>query len=363
MLQKILILLVLVLTTNSIYAEKQLAIIGNDTYVAGNSINVKGSDIDDLFAAAKSISIDNSITGSAYLAAKNITIKNNIGQNLYAAGQIIFLQGQILGDANLAGENVFVSNSIGSDLRVAGDNVQINDNIGGDLLVAANNLEIKGNISGSVALAVKELNFSPDARIQGSLTLYTDSKENFNIPNSVIPPNRINYKSWGEIDHEFKEHRGGGWISKIFKLLFAAVIIFAIAIFFRKKIANSYERGISNIWASLGYGFLALSALVGSIFVSGITLIGIPLSILLVAATVILWCLCYLLGNYFIICCIWQKLRGSVPNTTLNIAIVSVLSGISTVLIVSIPWLGWWLMIAIILFGLGSVVPCRCIKK
>ena len=77
MLQKILILLVLVLTTNNIYAEKQLAIIGNDTYVAGNSINVKGSDIDDLFAAGKSISIDNSITGSfAYLAAKNITIKN-----------------------------------------------------------------------------------------------------------------------------------------------------------------------------------------------------------------------------------------------------------------------------------------------
>ena len=82
MLQKILILLVLVLTTNSIYAEKQLAIIGNDTYVAGNSINVKGSDIDDLFAAGKSISIDNSITGSAYLAAKNITIKNNIFCNI-----------------------------------------------------------------------------------------------------------------------------------------------------------------------------------------------------------------------------------------------------------------------------------------
>ena len=110
-----------------------------------------------------------------------------IGQNLF-----IFAVDKIF--ANLI--------SIGSDLRVAGDNVQINDNIGGDLLVAANNLEIKGNISGSVALAVKELNFSPDARIQGSLTLYTDSKENFNIPNSVIPPNRINYKSWG-IDQRY----------------------------------------------------------------------------------------------------------------------------------------------------------------
>ncbi len=363
MLKKIFVLLVLALTTNSIYAEKKLVVIGNDTYVAGDTVNVKSSDIDDVFAAAKSISINNSITGSAYLAAKNIIIENSIGQNLYAAGQIISLRGAILGDANLAGENIFVSSPVGSDLRVAGDNVQISGNIGGDLLVAASNLEIKGNISGSVALAVKELNFSPDARIQGSLTLYTDSKENFNIPNSVISVERINYKSWKEIDHEFKEHRGRPWLSKIFKLFFTALIIFAIAMFFRKKIINSYERGMSNIWASLGYGFLSLSVLVGSILVSAITVIGIPISLLSILATVILCCVGYLLGNYFIICYIWQKLRGNIPVTTLNIAIVSVMSVISTVLIASIPWLGWWLMITIALFGVGSIVPWRCIKK
>lgn len=361
MLQKIFILLTSVLTINSIYAENKLTKIGNDIYAAGNDVEVRDSNIDDVFAAANSIRVNNDIAGSAYLAGKNIVIENSIGQNLYIAAQTISLQGQTLKDINLAGKDIFVLNSVGNDLRAVANSVKIDSDVGGDLLIAAKKVEIKGNISGSVMLAVEKLIFSPDARIEGFLTLYTDGKENFEVPDYVISSDRINYKTLDKMS-SYEENKSKYWFFKVFQSFSLAIIIFVIATFFREKIVSAYNRGLSNMWHSIGYGFLFLSVLIGSIIVTTITLVGIPLSILLAFATVVVWGIGYWIGNYFLICCAWQKLQKNMPSTKYSIGIASVLSAVSATVIINIPWVGWWLMLVITLFGVGSTLPWRCIK-
>ena len=356
-------MMLIISTVYAEYAENKSTMIGDDVYVTGRIIDVESSP-DDVFAAGQSLYVNSDITGNAYLAARDINIEGNVGENLYAAGQSILLKGQVLKDINLAAESVVVSSPVGDDLRVAANSVKINNTVGGDLIVAAKNVEIKDNIQGSVVLAVENLTFSSNARIQGWLTLYSDKKENLNIPANVIPAERIHYRTFDKMGKDFRPRKHKHWVGNIAKWFFLSIIIFATVVFFRKKILNAYERGInsSNLWSNLGYGFLSLSILIGGVIVCAITLIGLPLSILLLLATIIIWLLGYWLGNYFLIVRIWRKWRNQVPDTTRSTLVISSLAAASSLLIVNIPWVGWCLMIAITLFSIGALVPWRGVK-
>ena len=375
--------------------EKQ--IIGNDFYAADSVVQVDSAGIDSVFAAGEIISIVKSIMGSAYLAGKNITVKSRIGQNVYAAGQNIRTKDTIARDAFLIGENVMIdaavgrnARAVGNDLRAAGDNVQINGNVGGDLLVAARNLEIAGTIAGDVVLVVEELIFAEDARILGSLAIYTD-EANVEIPASVIAADRVTIESWDDWDehtdtfgnnHEH-DQRESWFASIIGELVFSFLAIFAMATFGRKRMALAYARAKASLVSTWNYGFLALSVLIGGMIVSAITIIGIPVALVAILATIALSVLGYFAGGYFVVCRIWEKIRkgssaglpegspeglsegvpaGS-PEGKLNIAIASLLAAVLVLLLSHSPWLSWWFMLALTFYGVGALVPYRCIKK
>ncbi len=354
------IFLALLLPINTAWSDSSEKV-GNDLYSAGEIINIEGSSIDNVFAVARVVNLADSIKGSAHVLAQNITIRDRIGGNLYAAGETIHLFSPLLGDANLAAESLIIISGIANDLRAAGDYVEINSNIGGDLLAVAKTLVIQGVVSGSAALAVAELTFSPDARIDGQLILYTDDAQNFTIPNHVIPAGRVIYKSFADIDDEFYTAAEDSvhQLKAAVKLFIITTIIFAIVTLARQKSNNAYRRAFKSIWASFFHGLVALSVLIGGVISLSLTVIGIPISILVLFATVIICVLAYLLGNYFIVSRIWEKLRDTPPYSTLGFFIAALLSAICAATIVTVPWLGWFMMLAVTLFGLGGMSPWR----
>ena len=336
---KIFSLLILILATFNVQARTYERLLGDDIFVAGELIDVQEANVDSVFAAGKSLFISNAIKGSAYLAGQNITIKQKIAHSLHAAGKVVTVQGEVGQDVMIAAESAVISNRVGHDLKIAAENVHIEGDIGGDLLVAANVLTIKGYIAGDVIAAVKTLQFSPTARIDGSLTIfYSDETEKNIIPPAVISADRVVYKPM--IGVEFDSEEDSGISGLIFTILLLTLILFGVVMGFRTKIENAYFAGRSSIWRSLGYGFFALAAVFGSIFVSIITVIGIPLAVLTVIVLAVMSFAGYLLGGYFIVCRIWQKWKGAVPSSMTAVAITTILSVLSVLALSNIPICG-----------------------
>ena len=368
MTSRIIIALVTMVISQFAIAERQKEMsLGNDLYSSGDHVIVDKTNLDSIFIAGESIHVNTNISGSAHVAGQNINLRENIGNSVFAMGQSINIDGDVGSDAYLAGQSILISGAVGNDIRAAGETVYIDADIGGDAALAGESVKISKTIAGSVSIAAEDVIFTPEARIHGTLTIYSDDPELIHIPESLIHQDRVTLESYDSFEDfdEMTDHDGGDRdrSSPFIRFVLLSLLLFGIATLFRNGINNSFDRGWQGFWKSVGHGVLAYSAIVGSAIVLGLTIIGLPLSLLMILASVLLWMLAYIIGNYLIVSRIWKRYREEVPSSYLHIAIVSVLSALSAGIVANIPGLGWWLMIAITLFGVGALAPWRVAKS
>lgn len=345
-------------------AEGSPGLLGNDFVRAGDKITITSYGIDDVFAMGRNIEIVTAITGSAHLLASDVSIEASIGTSIYAAADQIDIKANIGGDALLLAKSIAIDSAIGGDLRGAATMINIAAAIAGDVQFGSQNINLNGPVGGTAVFATDNLAFGPNARIDGDLILYGAASKDFEIPARVISPDRVIYRTSSQIvEQEFVEpvgeHMGTIGRGIFYQLLVAIILTSSIVIIARNFTSNAYGRAWKSVLGSMGYGFLGLSLLSGSVLVTALTFIGIPLSILLIAATVIVAMLGYWMGSYFIGARIWFAARAELPSSVISILLAVTVGVICTALMSAIPILGWWLAMAITLFGVGAISPWR----
>lgn len=336
---------------------------GNDAYHAGQTVVHDREGQDDLFAAGQRVRVETALTGTAHAVGQSVEFRASVGGDLYALGQDVSVLGDVTGDVSAAGQDVRISGAVGGDLRAAGAVVSLSAPVAGTAILAGETVRLDAAITGDTILAAETAEFGEGARIDGDLTLYEEEVGAMEVPDRVAPGDRITRLEIEEWDRqEFGRDMVpvptigdlvGRFIAGVVMVSLLAALIAALI---PDRLADMRRTTLAGPFRTLGIGFVAQSAIIGSVVVVGMTLIGlilVPAILLLAGLTALAG---YVVGAYAFGVGLVLLLGREEPGSLAERAIAAAAGAFVAGLVGLIPFLGWLFVIVLSLTGIGAIV-------
>jgi cytoskeletal protein CcmA (bactofilin family) len=105
-----------------------------------------------LYASGGTVRVEGTITGDLVAVGSQVQVTGEVKNDLLAAGGTIDVSGKVDGDARLAGGRITVSGPIGQDLVLGAGQATVTSSaqVGQDLVFGAGQLTLDGRVAGSV---------------------------------------------------------------------------------------------------------------------------------------------------------------------------------------------------------------------
>jgi hypothetical protein len=324
-------------------------IVKGDVICGGQTININGRVEGDVICGGQSINLNGFIDGSARVAGNTININNEITRGVQAFGASI-----IFGTDAQIKRDVFVAGAFG-DMR---------GQIEGDLHGALANLTLDGKVDKNVKLRLDErirdkksgfskgleapLIVTKNAIINGNL-YYTSG-----IEAKIEDGATIN----GETGHSYiksKREKNSGvenWAWELLFSIFASLVVGLVIVnIFGEKVKKMTEVMKTKISLSIGIGVIIMFITPLIILFLLITIIGAPLSLMLLA----LFMIALYISKIFTAIIIGDYLFQKTMKKKQTLLWSMVLGIVATYFIYSIPVLGWLLCLFATWYGLGGL--------
>ena len=328
-------------------------VIDDDLYVAGNSITIDGTVNGDLWAAGGTLTINGTVNGDVVAAVGTLNIDGEVGQSVRVVAGEVNIGGDIGDDLLFGGGDLTISSTatIGGDLLFAAGKVRIDGVIYGYIRGAGDEVTLADGVGGDVQIGVDELTVTSSAFIQGNLA-YTSENE------AVI---QSGAQIGGTITHNIPKM---GWpfkesiLSTVLGRLLGFLMILAIGVIIvlvaPRRMALMADTIRNKPWWSLGWGAIVLFATPVAAAVVCITIIGIPLGLIGLA----LWGIAIYLSQIPIALFIGRWILGYFNKTDSRAVMVGTLAlGLAILcLLRMIPYAGFVIGLAAVLFGLGAAL-------
>lgn len=328
-------------------------VIDGDLYLAGNHITVDGTINGELWAAGGTITINGMINGSLVAIGQTVNINGEVAQTVRAASATVSVSGNIGGDLLAFAGEVSVASvaEIGGDLILGAGSAYINGLIKGYIKGGGGDVTLADGVGGEVEIRVDSLTVTSGANIQGDLT-YTSENEADIQPGAQIGGTTAHRLPKLEDTAKFGFFSGvWGKVLGFLMILLVGVIIVLLAPRRTALFADSIRK---RPWLSLGWGALILFATPIAVIVACITIVGIPLGLIALALYAIAIYLSQIPVALFIGRWIIGRFRGVESRAILVGALALGLAIIS--LLKLIPYFGFVIGLATVLFGLGTLV-------
>jgi len=332
--------------------------LGTDRFRANSEVHFDGEGAGDVFLAGSDIHLAAAISGSAHLAGHRVAVAAAVPGGLYGLGRYIDVTAAA-GSATLAGYAVRVDAPVAGNLRAFGSRVVLASDVGGTALLAGRDVEITGSITGDVVLYARTLRFGPDARIDGTLTLYGDEGAALEVPAFVVAPDRVKRRAVvgdGRPGPGFTPMSLAERIAAFGGGLLALTVLGTL-------VASVAPQGVERLRAitanaplrTVGFGFLALSLLIGATILLVATVLGIVLAPFALIAAVLLAVAGYVVAVYLL--GIWIVTRGDMiePDTFPEFALTALAGALAAGLLALVPFLGWIVPPLLTLTGAGAI--------
>jgi hypothetical protein len=339
----------------------------------------------DTFASDSTVTLAETGAGDAFVSGFNVDVNTRVTKDVHAAGFDVDLNGQVGGDAYAAGFSVEVTEAVGEDLTASAFNIHLGERaavagnarlaagtmvvdgpIAGSLTAAAGELTLNSPVTGDAMLTVGRLNFGPNARINGRLTYY--AREPVTIPPTVITADRVRFERL-QAENVAESVRDTGersmrqmwptFLSGIAALTLTLIFLAAVGAVFLAFAPERMERlkdeALHAPVKMVVLGLLGLSALLGLVPVSAMTLIGIPLVPVAVLLAIALWIVGYVAGAYAIAMRLASGFRDA-PLTMGARVFALAIAILVLALLNFIPFVGWFINLAVLFLGLGAIV-------
>jgi len=335
-------------------------VVDDDLYVAAESITIDGIVNGDLWAAANTITVNGIVNGSVMAAGNKININGDVTHAVRAVGETININGSVGGDV-LAGcgkLNIASTTEIGGDLVFGADIARIDGHIEGYIKGSGSEVTISNGVGGNVELEVESLTILSTANIGGDLT-YT-SEEEADIQSGAQITGATNHKV-PEVKEDgaeiFPFAPFSGVLAKVMSFLMAFVAGLIIIFLAPRRLTSIVDAIGSRPGPSAGWGALI-------VFVTPIAALLVCLTIIGVSAGVIALAL-YGIGLYLaqipVGLFIGRWIIGRFRVVESKAAMVGALAvGLVILKLLSlIPYFGFVVGLAIVIFGLGAVVAAE----
>jgi hypothetical protein len=205
------------------------------------------------------------------------------------------------------------------------------------------------------------LDFGPDARVAGRLSLYGRNADELDVPASVAPAERIErYPDQPRPGpDEPAPASGPGLLAATIGFVVGVMILALLSLPFALFAPNAVER-LAAVTAArplrtFWIGFLTLSALIGATVLAIATVIGILVAPALILAAAVLGFLGYLVAVYLLGRAVWVWVGHFPPDTIPERAFAALVGAVAVTVIALVPFLGWISLLVLALTGLGAI--------
>ncbi|MFC1972645.1 hypothetical protein ACFLVE_04505 [Chloroflexota bacterium] len=327
-------------------------VVDGDLYVAGSDIIIDGTVNGDIFGVGRSLTINGIVNGGVSFAGQTLTVNGEITGGARLAGTDINVNGNIDGDLLAGGTNVNVTSKaqIGGDLLFGASTVRINGPVEGYIRGAGNEVTIANGVGGDIELGVDHLTVTSAANLQGNLT-YTSENEADIQPGSQIGGTTTHKVP--EVKEPAKAGPLSGIVGKIVAFLMtllAGIVIILAAPRRAASVAASIRR---KPWLSLGWGAIIVCATPIAAIITFITVVGVPVGLIGLAVYGIAIYLSQIAVGLFIGYWIIGYFNKMESRGILVVALA--LGFIILTLLKLIPYVGFPLWLATVLFGIGAM--------
>lgn len=313
--------------------------INRTTFVAAGDVEVNGTIDGDLFVAAQSVTINGTVKGSIFTASQNITVNGYTENNIYSAGATINVDSQTDGSAFLAGKDIYIKDeaTIKNDVFVGAANVNQDGLINGDLSSSSESLSIDGVIDG-------DLNYS------------SPNKADFSSASEIAGKT-----NWDKTESESSKPMSSVSIllTVLFSILASLVIWLAVRLIRPIFWTNVANKILTTPLEAGGFGVLALMVIPIISMLLMFTVIGIPLSLILL----VLYGISIYISKIILAVFIGLWFQNKFNWSSLQAFWMFLLGLIILSVIGFVPIIGWISRFIIISLGLGSIILSIKTKK
>lgn len=246
--------------------------VDGDVFAAGQTITINGKVNGDVLAAARTIRINGHVDGNARCAAQDIDLKGEVGQSMTAAAsELRQLEGsRVNRDAEVFANQITMSGEVGRQYLGAGGTTRINGLVGGDVHF----------------WRVEELWLGPTSVIGGSL-YYGSPREA-----TVAAGARVaGITNWDYLQAQAKTQKqpgGFNWLGALLSFAAGTLVWVVLTSLFPGIWSRLSQTVRQSPGHSLGWGLVLLLLTPLSVLLLLITVIGIPLSLALLAGYALL---------------------------------------------------------------------------
>lgn len=310
--------------------------VNGDVIALCQSIIINGTVNGDLITFSQDITINGEVKGSARIAGTNIIINGNIGHNVNAFGTEI---------------NLTASSTVAWDVLIAGVNGNFNGTIGGNLHGDIASASVAGKIGKNINLTVEDNNqggllITKDAIVGGGLTYTSKQEAKLESLSSVVGP----------IFHTTAKEETGttmNIISGIFYKLAALFLVGLVLISLKKSFVYDVAKNLeTKNWQTILLGLAALIFTPIIILFFALTIIGLPLALIILAAYLILLLISVVVSSFFV----GDLILKSFIKKSVNPFLILLAGLFIFTLLTALPYLGGGLTLFFITYGLGGLL-------
>jgi hypothetical protein len=331
--------------------------VNDDIFAAGETVTINGAINGDVFACGRTVIINGAVQRSVIVAGEKVNINGDVKYDVRAAARIINIAGNISGDITVASSEFDIVRAavIVGDILFGAKEVRIDGPIESEILGGGGNVFISNEVKGDVELRVEQLTLLPTANIHGNLT-YT-SKDEAEIHDEARVAGTITH----QLPEEGEEKKrffpfvlffgiGANVIGFLMALMLGAIIILLIPKWLISTVTSIRNRP----GFCAGWGAIVLFATPIAAIIACVTIIGIPLGLIALALYAIGLYLSQIPVSLFIGRYIISYFR---EVNTKAIMFGALALGLFIFRILRlIPFFGFLIVLAVLLFGLGAIV-------
>jgi len=335
-------------------------VIDDDLYAGANVIIIEGTVDGDFWAAANTIAVGGVVSGSTMAAGRMVAVHGDIGHAVRAVGETISISGNVEGDlmAGCAALDTATSARIGGDLLLGAGNARIDGLVEGDIRGRGGSVSIGGEVRGDIELEVETLTIESTADIQGSLVYTSENKADIQSGAKVAG---VTTHKLPEKERDGAESSAFAFLSdvkwKFIGFLMALLTGLVVILLAPRWLASVAEAVRSRPGPSAGWGALILFVTPIAAIVTCITIIGIPLGLMVLA----LWGMAIYLAQIPVGLFVGKLIVGRSRDVEgKGIMVAALALGLVLIkLLRLVPYLGFFIGVVVVLFGLGAVVAAE----
>lgn len=355
-----------VLTQKDIYIGSDETI--NDNFIGfGETININGPVNGDVIVAGATISIDSIVQGDVIAAGNTITIKGEVLGNVRVAGNTVDLDATIGKNTNVFAQSFSTtpSNSIGWSLSYGVSTINLKGAVGGHVDGGANTSYIAANVGGNANIYSTEENgkisLTEKAVIGGNFT-YSSITDPTISELAVIEGDIIKKDPIIQPINKSEFFRFLGLSGVFFKIIsiFGLFVVGLITISILKKdsvkIIDYMQKEPAK---SFGWGLVFLILVPIICFILLFTVIGIPLSVIVMAMYLVLLYVSKVFVGLFIGRWALLNFKGKKKDKSFSLLLAMIIGIIFFYVVTSIPVIGWFINIIAVIWAFGAIIEIK----